>query len=174
MIGILPDFIGYYFLVSGFRRMERESEHFKCAKPVAVLMGIYMTVSYVANLFAGKTLNEMYEVLIVNVFTLAGLLYILYEVVKGVEELQEKHEIGLKITVMKWQWRIIAIGKVVILVLTALEMLVQHSEKEMSLIYSPLSGGMSIVFYIIIAMINIVSLWFIIEFSQRDKQMYRE
>lgn len=86
VIGLIPDFIGYILLVMGLKEMVSESGFFQKSIPLSAGMAVYSAVCYLLDLLG---ITGVYD-FILGMINTACFFYILYLMIKGIEEMQTK------------------------------------------------------------------------------------
>lgn len=89
VIGLIPDFIGYILLVMGLKEMVSESGFFQKSIPLSEGMAVYSAVCYLLDLLGITGINDLL-VIILGIINTACFFYILYLMIKGIEEMQTK------------------------------------------------------------------------------------
>lgn len=89
VIGLIPDFIGYILLVIGLKEMASESSFFQKAIPLSAGMTIYSAICYLLDLFGITGVNDLI-IIILGIINTASFFYILYLIIRGIEEMQTK------------------------------------------------------------------------------------
>lgn len=103
VIGLLPDFVGYWFICKGLMELEEKSDWFKKVKPFAMLMIGVSAVVYVLNVF-GFYANMGMIATGIDVITIGIVIYITYGVVMGVQSIEQKYKVSLVGDIMKQAW----------------------------------------------------------------------
>jgi len=110
-IGLIPDFIGYIIMIKGLEEMAEESNFFIKIKPYVTGMAIYSGFLYFMDLFgASVSLGIM-----TYLFTLTSIvvsLYISYNIVMGVIEMEGTYHTFLNGNTLKSTWQFLAIFNV--------------------------------------------------------------
>ncbi len=107
-IGLLPDFLGYFFLIRGLQALGTESEHFAKSVPFAKVMMIYTGVIYLLDLI-GVGLSSGVLSLILGLAAVVARLIILYWLVLGIQEIQQRHGRDLQADKLKNLWLALAV-----------------------------------------------------------------
>lgn len=89
VIGFIPDFIGYILLVMGLKEMVSESGFFQKSIPLSAGMAVYSAVCYLLDLLGITGVNDL-VIIILGMINTASFFYILYLMIKGIEEMQTK------------------------------------------------------------------------------------
>ncbi|MCG8482433.1 MAG: hypothetical protein MJA31_03920 [Clostridia bacterium] len=111
-IGLIPDFVGYIVMINGLGEMAWESQLFMKAKPYATGMAVYTGILYLMDLFGiSASLGAMSYILAI-VSTIISL-YISYNIVMGVKEMESKYNILLNGDSLKSTWTLLAVLNVV-------------------------------------------------------------
>lgn len=116
-IGLIPDFVGYIFIMKGLDELSGESEYFAKMKPFATGMLVYTSILYALDLF-GLSLspNAMFALILGLVSTVISL-YISYNIVMGVSNMEMTQGRTLNAEQLYNMWKVMAILSVVIYVL---------------------------------------------------------
>ena len=109
-IGLIPDFIGYIFMIKGLDELSGEAGSFARIRPFAVGMGIYSAVLYALDLFGISVQLGIIGVLM-GVAGLVISLYIAYVIIKGVQELEALHSASLESEKLRSTWTVMAVGQ---------------------------------------------------------------
>lgn len=121
-INLIPDFIGYLFIIKGIAEMSPLSNYFmKIINPAKILMG-FSIIFYAADIL-GFSLSEGNQgaVLAVSfIFTLANL-YISWNIVKGILDMEKTSEIKLEGNNLFTSWKPMAIFSVLVYLLVVLQ-----------------------------------------------------
>lgn len=112
-IGLIPDFVGYIFLVKGIAEMASESTLFMKVRSLCIGMGIYTGALYAIDLFGIKTQLDWLVVLLGVLSTIISL-YISYTIVCGVQEIEALRAIDLNGNKLRSTWTYMAICQVAI------------------------------------------------------------
>lgn len=111
-IGLIPDFAGYIVMLSGLEELARESDIFIKVKPYAASMAVYTGILYLLALLGLSTsLGGLSYVL--SIISLAISLYISYQIVMGVIELEQKYRTLFNGIGLKSAWNLLAIFNIV-------------------------------------------------------------
>ena len=94
-IDILPDFVGWLLVLFGARRMREENERFARMQPAAgVLFAVYL-LSFLLQPFGaidlGGSLPAAALVLAVNLVFVALYAYVLWQLVRAMQEMEERY-----------------------------------------------------------------------------------
>jgi hypothetical protein len=93
-IGLIPDFVGYIFLVKGITEMTSESTLFTKVRSASIGMGIYTGILYALDLFGMETQLGWLGVLLGVVSSIISL-YISYTIVCGIQAIESFRAIDL-------------------------------------------------------------------------------
>ncbi|NLU23575.1 MAG: hypothetical protein GXW99_02410 [Clostridiales bacterium] len=107
-LGLLPDFVGYYFLLHGLRELSTEGIFFKRAIPVARGVGIYSAVLWVLDLFGFATSGHWLYIFC-DMVAIFLALYTTRLVVEGIGELEKGRVSDLHYRGLKIDWYIMAV-----------------------------------------------------------------
>ena len=102
-IGLIPDFVGYIFLLRGCAQLEDKSSRFAQIRTPAIVMAIYTGVLYGLNLF-GLPANWGAVGWVLSLAAMAVTLWITYRIVQGVEDLESLSRRDLQSSHLKSLW----------------------------------------------------------------------
>jgi hypothetical protein len=106
-IGLIPDFIGYYIMIKGLEEMVGESELFIKIKPIVAGMAVYSGILYSLDLIGvSVSLGALTYVLAFTSSVIS--LYISYNIVMGVMDMEVKHNTTLNGDSLKSTWKLLA------------------------------------------------------------------
>ena len=117
-IGLIPDFLGYLFMLQGLKELETKSVNFLKVIPVTKLALILSIIIYILDL-AGLSLNPgngSLTIVFGIVMTIISL-YISYFIVQGVLDLQEKTGFDLNGNKLYTAWKLTAVCSVLVYLL---------------------------------------------------------
>jgi len=109
-LGLMPDFLGFYFIMKGLRQLSHYSDFFEKALPFSQAMAVYSAVIYTLDFFKISDAIGIFR----DVCILAGTvlyLLILYLITEGVKELDEQCEYDLNSRQLSLAWCALAICK---------------------------------------------------------------
>lgn len=107
-IGLIPDFVGYIVMISGLEEMAVESTLFIKVKPYVTGMALYSGLLYVLDLIGVYvTLGILSYVL--ALISIALSLYISYNIVMGVIDMEGKYNTILNGDSLKSTWTLLAV-----------------------------------------------------------------
>lgn len=107
-IGLIPDFMGYYYMAKGLAELRQESPAFVSIRPFAVGMGFYSSVTYALDLFGITGITGWLGVIIGIVGTVLSL-YISYTVISGVRDMEAARCADLNGAKLKSTWSLMAV-----------------------------------------------------------------
>jgi hypothetical protein len=107
-IGLIPDFLGYIIMVKGLVEMADESMLFMKAKPYATGMAIYTGFLYVFDLLGVSASLGVLSYILGFISTIISL-YISYNIVMGVMEIERKYNAFLNGASLKSVWTLLAV-----------------------------------------------------------------
>ncbi len=110
-VGLIPDFIGYIFLVRGLNSLHGESPLFAKAHPAAVGMGIYSALLYAGDLLGITAALGWLGIGLGLISTIISL-YISYLIVMGIREMENNHSAKLNGENLQFTWKIMAIVQI--------------------------------------------------------------
>ena len=107
-IGLIPDFVGYIVMINGLEEMAGESSLFMKIKPYATGMAVYTGILYLLDLFGvSVSLGVLTYVLAITSTVIA--LYISYNIVMGVIDMEGKYITLLNGDSLKSTWTFLAV-----------------------------------------------------------------
>ena len=110
-IGLFPDFVGYIVMIGGLVEMAEKSSIFMKVKPYVTGMAIYTGILYLLDLFGiSVSLGALTYVLAIT--SMAVSLYISYNIVMGVIDIEEKYNMILNGRKLKSTWTLLAVFNV--------------------------------------------------------------
>lgn len=116
VIGLIPDFIGYFFIVKGLKELERRSMHFSSVTPAANGMMIYSLVLYLLD-FSTLSAGLGIWVTVLGMIAVTGGLYVSYYVVLGVRDLEKESGCNLEGDALFSRWKLMAVMNLAAVVL---------------------------------------------------------
>lgn len=135
-ITILPDFLGYLFILRGIKSLEKESTHLVKIKPYVIGMIICMFIYFIGEcLMFTNELNAVIST-VLSIGRSIMELYITYRIIQGISDIEEQHQFDLEVEKLFSIWKI-RVGLMVVVYIMSL-----------------LSGGGGIALIV----------WFIVEF----------
>lgn len=115
-INLLPDFVGYLFMLKGIDELIKESEFFDKVRPWASIMACYTGIIFILNLLGIS--NQLHGfAIILGIINVSISLFILYQIVSGVFDIEQKYGIILEGSKLKSLWNVMTIFDVLISVL---------------------------------------------------------
>lgn len=116
VLGLLPDFIGFFLIYRGLKQMVPESGHFAKARPWALGLGVYCGVLYAMDLLAVSAAIEIYSWVLGCLGTAAGL-YVTYCISRGVQETEACNSFDLNGGKLFGVWVAVALSQILAAVL---------------------------------------------------------
>jgi len=114
-IGLIPDFVGYIFIIQGLAELENLSPRFIKARPASLGMAMYTGLLYVMALF-GIGSNSIVSFVLGLVSTLISL-YISYNIVMGVKDIETSSGRFLNAGGLYSVWTVLAVLSLIIYLL---------------------------------------------------------
>ena len=111
-IGLIPDFVGYIVMINGLDEMADESRMFMEVKPYATGMAVYTSILYFIDLIGISASLGFLSYILAIASTIISL-YISYNIVSGVKEMEEKYNIFLNGDSLRSIWTLHAVFNVV-------------------------------------------------------------
>lgn len=105
-IGLLPDFLGYIYILKGVKELSNESRFFSKVNPFARNMTYFTLVLYIFNLIGLKIGYVMFILGLIS--SLLGL-YVAYLCVKGIRDMEELNGWELKGETLYKTWQVLAV-----------------------------------------------------------------
>lgn len=100
-LALIPDFIGFYFMVKGLKELASQSQRFTKVQPLAVGMGVYTAVLFIMDLL-GMGMGTLSWVL--GLVSLAISLYISYTIILGIQDIETTRDADLYSQKLKSTW----------------------------------------------------------------------
>ena len=147
-IGLIPDFVGYIFVLKAIKDLEFESDRFLRIRPAAIGAMIYLAFLYIMDMFGISATIEPID----NIFSLLGTaysLYISYSIIKGLRDIEVDREVDLNTAKLLTVWKLLAAAQII----------------------SHLVVFWSTIAFIVYFMSLALSIWFLIELN-RTKNYY--
>ncbi len=121
-IDVLPDFIGYILVINGLNEMMSKSILFAKAKPISIVMLIISSLIFVTDLLGiTATLGSLNYLRLIVCAILY--LYMTYNIVMGVKDLEGKFLIHLDGDALKSNWTFFTIFYVLSIILALVPLL---------------------------------------------------
>jgi hypothetical protein len=110
-IGFIPDFIGYIVIINGLEEMVGESTFFMKVKPFVASMAVYTGILYLLDL-VGVSVSLGALSYVLAFMSTAVSLYISYNIVMGVIDMEGKYNTLLNGDSLKSTWKLHAVFNV--------------------------------------------------------------
>lgn len=107
-IGLIPDFVGYIFMINGLNELTHKSMRFSKIRPFAVGMAIYTGVLYAFDLLAVSVNLGGLSLLLGLASTIISL-YISYNIVMGVKDIEVAYSQRLNGDHLLTMWKVVAV-----------------------------------------------------------------
>ena len=107
-IGLLPDFVGYFFLTKGMQELDDERPAFGKLRPFTIGMAILTGILYVVDLLGFSRDLEFYG-FILGIITTFFSIYISYRVTVAVKDMEQRHNTDLNHKQLRTYWIMLAI-----------------------------------------------------------------
>lgn len=111
-IGLIPDFIGFIFMVKGLDELSGKAASFARARPFAVVMGVFSGLLYALDLF-GVFVRLGWLGILLGLAGAVISLYITYTIIEGVRELEEAYKADLNSRRLTSAWKVMAIFQII-------------------------------------------------------------
>lgn len=105
-IGLLPDFIGFIFIVNGVKELSDESEFFIKVNPYARNMTYFTLVLYILNLLG---LKFGYAMTILQFIASVLGLYVSYLCIRGIRDMEDLHGWDLQGKSLYLSWQVLSV-----------------------------------------------------------------
>jgi hypothetical protein len=121
-IGLIPDFIGYIVMIKGLAEMADESPLFLKVKPFAGGMSVYTGILYLMDLFGiSVSLGVLFYLFAITSTVIS--LYISYNIVMGVKEMEGKYNVLLNGDSLKSIWTVLTVINIIVYVFLLIQAL---------------------------------------------------
>ena len=111
-INILPDFLGYIFMVQGLETLMDKSAYFRKARPAAMVMVCYSLVIAITELVGLENSEPLISWILVLVNAVLGVLLLMW-IVQGVRELEARMNVQLEGARLWTLWKVMAVVQVI-------------------------------------------------------------
>ena len=113
-VDILPDFVGFWFIIKGLKELADESNFFEKVLPLAKFMMIYTAVLWIINVLGIGGGNTVLTILfaILGLVSIAVSLLLSFNIIQGVKEIEFNHFTSLGSAALENAWKIMAIAEV--------------------------------------------------------------
>ncbi|MBQ4282351.1 MAG: hypothetical protein IJB96_00290 [Lachnospira sp.] len=103
---LLPDFLGYIFIVLGAGELEHKSDKFSTGKSWATVMTIYSLISIWMNMM-------QFNIFFVEIAATIASIYVTYCVVSGIGDIEENEGINMDAKSLRSLWQVEAIMRII-------------------------------------------------------------
>lgn len=110
-IGLLPDFVGYIFMVKGLAQLAAESAYFEKVRTFAAGMAVYTGILYALDLL-GISVELGWITVILGTIALVISLYISYVIILGIEEIEQRRAADLYSRRLRSTWNVMAVTQI--------------------------------------------------------------
>ncbi len=114
-LDILPDFIGFWFIIKGLKELAHESNFFEKVLPLAKFMMVYTAALWIMNLIGIAGTDNTILTIVITVLGLISLaisLLLSFNIIQGVKEIEFNHFTSLESGPLEKAWKIMAIAEV--------------------------------------------------------------
>ena len=108
VLGLIPDFVGYLLIAKGLREIAYENRRFAKLRAWAIVLTLFTVMLYVIDL-VGAAMSMPYLYIALSVAVLIGDLYVSFQIVKGLVELEEERGWDLRAKRLKTLWLCLAV-----------------------------------------------------------------
>jgi len=105
VINLIPDFVGFILMYQGLTQLTNESERFFKMKPYAIGMAIYSGFLFILNFLGFPS----YVSMVLGIVSMAVTLYILYNIVMGIRDIEIIRNFFLNSAQLMSYWQLSAI-----------------------------------------------------------------
>lgn len=112
-IGLIPDFLGYIFILQGLAQLADKSERFSKVRPFAFGMLIFTAIHYLFGLLGISVTLGIADYLLSFLSTLVSL-YIAYGIVMGAKDIESANGQNLGSAQLLSRWKLLAILSVLV------------------------------------------------------------
>ena len=113
VIGLIPDFIGYFMMIGGLNEIIDYSSDFRKVLPFVKLMAVFSTISYILGFFGIWRGGNDFLGFVIGLIITCISIYICYCIVMGIREIEEKRGQDLNSHNLYSAWKVGAILNVV-------------------------------------------------------------
>lgn len=106
-IELIPDFIGYFFIMKGLQELEGRSMHFNKVQALTKGMMVYSAILFSMEFLTISARLGIVS-MVLGLFAMAGRLYVSYYVVLGVCDLEKESGYRMDCDVLLFRWKIMA------------------------------------------------------------------
>jgi len=111
-IGVIPDFVGYLFILNGIDQLKEYSDKFMKVRPYAKGMFIYSIVLYIFDLLGiSRILPLIWLIPIILAMVISS--YIIYALVNAIKDVESKVECSFGSSKLMLLWVILTVLKIV-------------------------------------------------------------
>lgn len=108
VLGLLPDFVGFLLIARGLREIEALNSRFVRVRPWVIGMVVYTLILYMLDLMAGSVKMDLLSLLL-GIAGLVVQLYISFQIVTGITELETERSWHLQGQQLKTVWTYMAV-----------------------------------------------------------------
>jgi hypothetical protein len=107
-IGLIPDFVGYAFVLKGLYELAEQSDWFERVRPHVMLMIVYSVIFYALDLL-GVTVSIWWLYVVLMFFSMILSLYITYCIIMGVKDIEQSRGQELNSSQLYSTWKAMAV-----------------------------------------------------------------
>lgn len=107
VISFLPDFVGYYLILSGIYELKDLASGFRKIKNWVLLLALLKVVTFLLDLAGLSSLNQPIAV-ITGIVLLVISLYVQYYIIYGIRQMEESQQMDLYAAKLFSLWKIVA------------------------------------------------------------------
>ena len=108
-LGLIPNFLGYFFMFKGLGEMVPYSDYFYKMLPYVKGMGIYSTIIYMMDLSGASALLPMILNLFLGLILIVMSLYIAYNIIMGIRDIEMGKSLNLNCDQLYFAWRLLVV-----------------------------------------------------------------
>lgn len=112
-VGVLPDFVGYFLIVSGLRKMPDDIYEFQKIRVMTMIAALLSTVVYFLDL-VGLSAKLGYIATVVELCFTIFALYISYTIIVGIREIEKKNQVDLFAKKLRINWILLVVAQLII------------------------------------------------------------
>lgn len=102
IIGLVPSFIGYIFIVNGLNELAGESERFIRMRPFSIFLAVYFGITYVLDILGLST----YLSFILSLVSAAFSIVVTYNIIAGIRDIESSHGVSLESDSLMKTWTV--------------------------------------------------------------------
>ena len=108
-IGLIPSFIGYFFMLKGLTELSGFSRRFTAIRPTVMIMLVYSVIIYVINLLGAPLVDNEPRTIVLGLVSTILSLFISYNIVMGVNDIESTSGQDLASVPLYDAWKLLAV-----------------------------------------------------------------